>query len=176
MATIEAAFADVPPEQLQATAGALTEALSHVSAIENKVMNEVGATSAADFGPVIRQLREASRLVQEQLRRRGLAADGAAVNDSGESQAAEMPVGGTIASVGSVPGEIRSRQDVIAALGRIREYYERNEPSSPLPLLMMRAERLVNKSFIEILTDFAPEGVAQAKLIGGVKDDADNST
>ena len=176
LSTIEAAFADAPVEQLQATATALTDAISHVSAMETKLMNEVGSSGAADFSPVLKQLRDASRLVQDQMSRRGISTDGAAGADgSSGGTGADMPVAGAQTGIVSAPGEIRSRQDVIAALGRIRDYYERHEPSSPLPLLMTRAERLVNKSFIEILTDFAPDGVAQAKLIGGVKDDADNS-
>jgi type VI secretion system protein ImpA len=40
---------------------------------------------------------------------------------------------GTSASA-ALPGTITSREDVVRLLDRMCEYYERNEPSSPVPL------------------------------------------
>ena len=54
-------------------------------------------------------------------------------------------------------------------------YFERNEPSSPVPLLLQRAKRLISKDFLEILRDLTPDGVSQAELIGGVAEAADDS-
>jgi type VI secretion system protein ImpA len=36
---------------------------------------------------------------------------------------------------------------------------------------VQRAKRLVSKSFMEIMRDVAPDGVGQAKMILGVKDE-----
>jgi type VI secretion system protein ImpA len=41
-----------------------------------------------------------------------------------------------------------------------------------VPLLLRRAQRLVEKSFMEILEDMVPDGVSQAKIVSG-KSDAD---
>ena len=66
---------------------------------------------------------------------------------------------------------INSRQDVIRLLEQICLYYEKNEPASPVPLLLKRAARLVEKNFFEIIQDVAPESVAQIqKLIGVAKE------
>jgi len=65
-------------------------------------------------------------------------------------------------------GEIKSREDVIRMLDKICQYYERYEPSSPLPLLLLRAKRLASKSFLDILSDLAPKGFDQAMSIGGL--------
>jgi type VI secretion system protein ImpA len=66
---------------------------------------------------------------------------------------------------------INSRQDVTRILDQICLYYEKNEPASPVPLLLKRAARLVDKDFFEIIQDVAPESVDQIqKLIGGAKD------
>ena len=56
-------------------------------------------------------------------------------------------------------------------MDRISEYFQRNEPSSPVPLLMHRAKRLVSMSFMDILKDMAPDGVSQASTVGGVNED-----
>ena len=60
-----------------------------------------------------------------------------------------------------------TREDVIRALDKACRYYESHEPSSPVPLLLKRAKRLVAKDFMEILRDLAPEGVSQAEKISG---------
>ncbi|MES9848480.1 MAG: hypothetical protein ABW145_08845, partial [Candidatus Thiodiazotropha sp.] len=58
-------------------------------------------------------------------------------------------------------GAINSRDDVISALERINQYYRKNEPSSPIPLLLDRAKRLVKMDFYEIVQDLAPNGMSQ---------------
>jgi type VI secretion system protein ImpA len=67
-------------------------------------------------------------------------------------------------------GEIRSREDVVAALDRICQYYNRYEPSSPLPLLLARAKRLASKNFLEIVKDLTPDAVAQIQNLSGVSE------
>jgi type VI secretion system protein ImpA len=65
-------------------------------------------------------------------------------------------------------GSITSRQDAIRALDAVAEYFRRNEPSSPIPLFVDRAKRLVAKDFLEVLADIAPDALAQARAAGGV--------
>ena len=74
---------------------------------------------------------------------------------------------------GSAPvasGAINSRADVIRVLDKICEYYAVQEPSSPIPLLLRRSQRLVEKSFLEILEDMVPDGLKQAKIVSGSTD------
>ena len=55
------------------------------------------------------------------------------------------------------------------ALDRICDYYSRNEPSSPVPLLLKRARRLATGSFVDILRDLAPDALAQIEKICGLE-------
>ena len=66
---------------------------------------------------------------------------------------------------------VRSRGEVILLLDLVCEYYERYEPSSPLPMLLQRARGLVDKNFLEILRDLAPDGLTQAQTIVGSRDE-----
>jgi type VI secretion system protein ImpA len=68
-------------------------------------------------------------------------------------------------------GSINSREDVVRLLDRVCDYYARVEPSSPVPLLLVRAKRLVNKDFLEAIRDIAPGGLAEVKVIGGIDSD-----
>jgi predicted component of type VI protein secretion system len=53
------------------------------------------------------------------------------------------------------------------AVARICDYYQRHEPSSPVPLLLRRCKRLVSASFLEIVCDIAPDGVSQVEMWRG---------
>ena len=68
-------------------------------------------------------------------------------------------------------GDIESREDVLRAIDAICAYYARHEPSSPVPLLLDRAKRLISKSFLEVLEDIAPESLVQVRQLGVIKGD-----
>jgi type VI secretion system protein ImpA len=51
----------------------------------------------------------------------------------------------------AAPGTINSTADVRKALDRIISYYRKAEPSSPVPYLLKRAEKLIDADFIEIV-------------------------
>ena len=66
-------------------------------------------------------------------------------------------------------GSIQSREDVIRVLDQVSDWYAKYEPSSPVPLLLRRAKRLVNKSFIEAVQDLGPSGLTEIQGIAGVE-------
>ena len=76
-----------------------------------------------------------------------------------------VPAGGV-----SIGGVVKSRQDAVRALDAVADFFRRTEPSSPIPLFLERAKRLVSKDFLEVLADIAPDAVAQARAAGGLKD------
>ncbi|MDE2502788.1 MAG: type VI secretion system protein TssA, partial [Burkholderiales bacterium] len=65
-------------------------------------------------------------------------------------------------------GAIHSRDDAIRELDRVSHWIERNEPGHPAPLLIRRAARLMNKSFVELVRDLAPNGLDQVAVIAGI--------
>jgi type VI secretion system protein ImpA len=87
----------------------------------------------------------------------------------------EPPVGGGGAplnnATGAAVGDIRSREDVLRALDAICSYYSRNEPSSPVPLLLERCKRLVTMSFVDIVKDMLPEALTAIQTIAGTRNE-----
>ena len=63
--------------------------------------------------------------------------------------------------------QIQTRDDVVRVLDLIIEYYERHEPSNPIPLLLNRCKRLVNASFLDVIQDLIPDALEKAKNLGG---------
>jgi type VI secretion system protein ImpA len=74
-----------------------------------------------------------------------------------------------VASVAAA-GVVRSRDDAAQILDVVAEYFRRTEPSSPVPLLLERARRMINQPFLEILADLVPDSVDDAKRAAGVRE------
>jgi type VI secretion system protein ImpA len=75
--------------------------------------------------------------------------------------------GGTTARAAGSPQAVNSRADVLRELDRICSYYDANEPTSPVPMLLRRAKRLVSMSFVEIVRELAPSGVTEIETLRG---------
>jgi type VI secretion system protein ImpA len=157
-AVIDAAFTECDLEKLQATAKSVREAGEHVQAIETELTQRVGAGNSTSLAPLQSELKVANALLTSQLQRRGVS-DAPADGAGGVSADPAAPK--------ALTGDICSRDDVTRALDKICEYYARHEPSSPLPLLLVRAKRLVTLSFLEIIEDVVPDALPQARTIMG---------
>ena len=159
-AQIEATLAGTPPAELVALSGTVQAAMAALRNIVATMQTRAGFESAPDFDPLLRQLTRIDKLLTDHI-------PGAAANEPANVGASEdVPA----MSTGSVT-DIKSRQDAIRALDAVSAFFRAHEPSSPVPLFVERAKRLVSKSFMEVLEDIAPEGLTQAQLIGGIKND-----
>ena len=67
---------------------------------------------------------------------------------------------------------IESRQDAVKALQMICAYLERSEPTNPAQFLLRRAEKLIDKSFLQLVRDFAPDSLSDVARIMGVDPDS----
>lgn len=65
-------------------------------------------------------------------------------------------------------GTIETRQDAVRAIQMVCAFLERTEPTNPAQLLLRRAERLIDKTFLELVRDFAPSAVEEVARILGV--------
>jgi type VI secretion system protein ImpA len=63
---------------------------------------------------------------------------------------------------------IVSRADASRAIGLICEYFESNEPASPIPLLLRRAQGMIGKNFIEIMKELSPDSLPRIEIVAGV--------
>jgi type VI secretion system protein ImpA len=166
--TIEAAFAQCDLDELKANTEAARQSVEHVEAIDSTLTDLVGSSRAASLDDLRTTLMELRQVLTTNLARR----DPTVVAESADGQSADQNQG---QQTSRVPGEIRSREDVVAALDRICQYYNRYEPSSPLPLLLRRAKRLASKSFMEIVKDLTPDAIPQIQRLSGESDDGDSN-
>jgi len=160
MALIEGAFAETELDTLVKFGEDAKRAKELAEAVDDWVTEKVGASHAPSLASLHELLGQIHKTLQEALVRRGVG--DAPVDEAG-------PAGGGGGSGGEpIRGAVQSHSDVRMLLGKICEFYQREEPSSPVPLLLRRAERLVGKSFIEIVRDLSPDALSQLKTVAGV--------
>lgn len=156
---INGAFGAMPVEELVALHGSAAAAVAALKAIDSQMREAAGSDATPEFGGLTSQLVKIERFLAAQLALR----PGHEVGVTDGTAAAGA--GGQVRS-----GVIGSRQDAIAALDAVADFFRRTEPSSPIPLFLARAKRLVSKDFLEVLADIAPDAVAQARVAGGLRD------
>ncbi len=71
---------------------------------------------------------------------------------------------------GGIPGAVNSRRDVERCLDMIIDFYERTEPSSPIPHLARRMRKMVPMNFLQLMEEIAPSGMKEFKNVAGVDD------
>jgi type VI secretion system protein ImpA len=165
-AQINAAFAGTPIDELKSLQSTLDGALTAVGAIDGAMRDAAGSELAPNFEGLSTQFKKIASAVRTRVAEHPNGSGGEP-GESERSASGDQLQGSPVIAVGG----IRSRQDAIRALDAAAEFFRRNEPSSPIPLFLERAKRLVSKDFLEVLADIAPDALPQAKAAGGVKDE-----
>lgn len=142
-------------------AQAATRAADDLGALEAFAREKVGVERT----PSLARLSGELQLVAKTLAAKVAVAEGAGAKVAGAGDGAATTDPGVAAGPGLTG--IRSREDVVAALEGITAYYERVEPSSPIPLLLRRARRLVSGSFEDIVKDLLPEAAGTVETLRG---------
>lgn len=161
VALIEGAASEMDPAELQSKRQALQDAIAALGRIES-VFQEKANTQGPGLQPVIDELNT----ILDFLTQHG----GGEVGDSGADGAAPAQAGGATGTAVATPaGAITTRDEAAKRLDTISSWFEKNEPSSPVPLLLRRAQRLVGKSFIDLVEDTAPDGVDQIRALAKIR-------
>lgn len=181
-AIINGAFRECNFDTLASRLNAARSGLENATRIEELVTDYVGAANACNFDALVRELKGIVKLLEDQHGKREESAP-AAPEAEPVATAGEAPAEG----LGAAPAAAKSfvsvadmtittRRDAIQALEKVCQYFESYEPSSPLPLLLRRARRLSNKSFLEIIRDISPDGIHQVEALGGLDDTLNDSS
>ncbi|MGV7210349.1 type VI secretion system protein TssA [Oxalobacteraceae bacterium A2-2] len=168
-ASLELALRDTNAEALAVARDALARACESATNIELLLERHVGRAQSLNLEGLIRLLKRGRDFLASQDQDQAQAE--AAAEGDDEADYVSDGAGGTPRRAAGISGEIASRDDVVRMLDKLIGYYERHEPSSPLPLLLLRAKRLVPKSFMEIMEDIAPDAVHQVNVLRGPQEE-----
>lgn len=158
-AQIEGALGEIF-ESLPSAREACATAADGVTQLQANINSRVGSFQAVDFKP----LRDIAIVAQQVARGSGTADQDASIQtDAGDDAQAS----GSAPARATLHGEIQSRQDALNTLDRVIRYLEQTEPGNPAPLLIKRAQRLIGVSFLDIMSDLAPDALSSIENITG---------
>jgi type VI secretion system protein ImpA len=121
---------------------ALEQALEAMQGIDRFLTSTVGVKNAISFETLGKTLQEMLTAVKPFV--------------PGQNTGTETTSAGGAdgqSSAITIRGSIRSRTDVVQALETICEYYQQVEPSSPVPYLLRRAQRLAKMDFVQAMQE-----------------------
>jgi type VI secretion system ImpA family protein len=143
-----------------------------VAAVFEKIDSLAGSLNAVDGvfsmqadgeGPNLASCHDALKQLRNALKPYGPASEEEESAETDDYAADEGDSGG--GSGGKRIGKVDSRDEVLAAIDAIGDYYRRREPSSPVPLALQRARNWVTLDFMTILKDIAPAGTSEADRV-----------
>jgi type VI secretion system protein ImpA len=165
-AEITGAFQAAPLQDLRAQAEAAKKSLESLGRIDAKMLAAGGVDATPNFDG--RGDKERLVSLRHQLKRihEILRAQIGARPDASPAEGAAADGAGAAGAIGA----IRTRQDAIRALDAVMTFFQTTEPSSPVPLFIERAKRLIAKNFLDVLQDIVPDALNAAKAAGGIRD------
>lgn len=165
-AAVNGALQDCDGDELKGATAAAASALDRVRAILDILGARIRTDQLPNLDPLTGVLSAIDKTLRARLSQRfpqGADAPQQQGNSvppaQGSAQAAELE---------GMPGQLRSREDVVRAIDRICDYYSHYEPSSPVPLLLQRARRLATGSFVDIMRDLAPGALGEIEKVCGL--------
>ncbi|HHL18296.1 MAG TPA: type VI secretion system protein TssA [Thiothrix sp.] len=177
-ALIKAAFQHCELTTLQETVASVSASLVNINRINSLLQEKAEEDNTLNFSQIVKTLKEIEQVLSGYLQQRTGQDDKdvSTVSDdvSNKPQAAKQIMNTTlgsseyIAPPAPISGEINNADDVLDMLEKINTYYQKHEPSSPIPLLLNRAKRLVNKDFSQLIEDLSPKTMKELEVIFGV--------
>lgn len=161
------------PEEMAALKDSLAAARAGLAALEAALAPHVTENDmGVRFGALDRFLARIGQTLE------GVSAPAAATAAPAPAQEAQaMPSAPAAAAAPApaaapaLPGQVNSRRDVERMLDLIIDFYERTEPSSPLPHLARRMRKMVSMNFMQLMEEIAPSGLKEFRNVAGVFDE-----
>jgi type VI secretion system protein ImpA len=167
-AALAAAAAKDPAQLL-----AVGSAIGHVKGIQRILLAQDDGQPGASLADLVGLLQSLAPACEAAL------ASVAAPDTAGAAPSAPGIAPGTAPNIASgiapdtapvfLSGDIRTREEAIRLLDTLCAFFERTEPGNPAPLFIRRAQRMLNKSFVDIIRELAPDSLNRIEDIAGIK-------
>lgn len=130
--------------------------------------DQVGIERATD----IRPLNDMLQAVVQCLPDAASASPEAEGTEGDAGSGASESAAGVVPKKAGLPNAIHTREDALKAIELVCDYLERTEPTNPAQLLLRRARKLINKNFLQLMRELAPDAINEVARIMGVDPDS----
>jgi type VI secretion system protein ImpA len=146
------------------------KAKEHLADLQRLMNDRFGIERAVDVKPLRGLLDAVLTVVPEPVVEAAADEGAAATGGTMGDEAAAAPRAARRGGVMSVD----SRDDAVKAINLVCAYLERAEPTNPAQLLLRRAERLIDRNFLQLIKQFAPDAMGEVARVMGVDPDSIN--
>jgi type VI secretion system protein ImpA len=154
---------------------AVGEAQDQLKALQQLMNDRFGIERSVDVKPLRGLLDAVASVMPASEAAESSSTDEASADDvpPQAAAAAEAPPAGSRQRRGA-PLSIDSREDAVKAINLVCAYLERAEPTNPAQLLLRRAERLIDRNFLQLIKQLAPDAMSEVARVMGVDPDSVN--
>jgi type VI secretion system protein ImpA len=169
------------PEGTQAPTRALMDAAWHSGDPQGNAARREGVEAAlkacndliklfrdkTNDSPSIDVLRQSLKRIKDYYD--DVADDGAADSEEGEATGGGESAGGQAGGGAKAGGALASRADAVKTLQQIAVFLRKTEPSSPAPMFIDRAVKMLQSDFVTIVKELMPDSKDRIEMLGGIK-------
>jgi type VI secretion system protein ImpA len=148
------------PDELRALLHRVAAIRAAIARTDSVFTEHAEGETGPNFKPTYESIDKMRRAIAVFLPGEAPATDELAQAD-GEAPTSVAPV----PAIGGPVGAIASRNDAARTLDVLCAYFERHEPTSPVPLLLRRAKEWISLDFLSVLEDIVPNSLDEAKRI-----------
>jgi type VI secretion system protein ImpA len=167
LSLLETALKVAGPNVLAEHLAALEVASAEIQAIDRLLAARITDPAALpDLSPLTSLIARMRATLEPYSAASGPATAVATAAAPGRAETASRPPPGA----DRLPMRLETRDGAVQALELVSDYFRRQEPGSPIPLLLDRARRLVAMTFMEIIGELAPDSTTQLRGTLGVRE------
>lgn len=178
---IKGGFKDSNDEELLALYNATNQCVLHLNAINQSFIEHAGNEYNVNFDATTEVLTHLAATIKKygNLQTETIKVDTESPQETVSQESNELSVNSqnlpSESKMNNQPFDssnltLTSRQDVERCFDLICKYYEEYEPSSPIPILIKRSQKLVNLDFLDIVKDIFPDALDQVYKLGGISE------
>ncbi len=153
----------IPREEVEKQAALAGELKETVEAICSAANEKMQSGYSLAMGSLIGEINKLCKFYAQYSG----GSSGETENIEDSSSITAVPASGGFNLASFIPG---TRSDALLLLRKGAEYFQRQEPNSPIPFLVNRALRFSEMSFIDLLEDIVPDALSHGKTVLGIKD------
>jgi type VI secretion system protein ImpA len=163
---LRAEFMGVPAEEIDAQYALAEEAKSLLLALCDEMNAKMSGGNILDMSTLSREIDQMLKFY-DSCRASSQTENGADETLPGDSGPEEDA--SPARQLALLSYQVTSRSQALLMLKKGAEYFQKNEPNSPIPLLVNRALRFSEMSFIDLIEDMMPDALPRGRDILGIK-------
>jgi type VI secretion system ImpA family protein len=164
---LRAELMNVAVAEIEEQAALVKEAQDLIAELCGEMNGKMSGSYGVDMSSLTHELDRLAAFYNSHVESLGSVSEGAAGEGSDSAGQSAAPVSG--GNVSLLSYRASTRAEALLLLKKGAEYFQTQEPNSPIPHLVNRALRFSEMSFIELIEDIVPDALSRGRDILGIK-------